>query len=230
MADQLLETLKIEIEALGTKIRELKESNSSSTEDIGAAVEALKTAKKSYADANNGIGIDGQPYQELLTKAQKKAKAKADKEAAAAAAGAAGAAATPTVTAVAVAEGEDGSKEVGLEKGWCGREETVWNDKKRSVLCVFLTPTTIFICCGLMVRFSFDKSSLRLFLIFSLFCIKKRYRMQPMPPRKKRKRLRKRRPRKHINQVVVVMLRMVLQLLRLQRQRQVHLVPWPRQL
>jgi chromosome segregation ATPase len=116
MADQLLETLKMEIEALGTKIRELKETNSS-TEDIGAAVEALKTAKKSYADANNGIGIDGQPYQEQLTKAQKKAKAKAEKEAAAAAAGAA---ATPAVAAVVVAaavEGEDGSKEVGLEKG-----------------------------------------------------------------------------------------------------------------
>ena len=88
-----LEALKVETEALDTKIRELKENNGSA-DDIGAAVEALKTTtKKKYADSNNGIGVDGQRYQEQLTKAQKKAKAKAEKEAAAAAATPAAAAA-----------------------------------------------------------------------------------------------------------------------------------------
>ena len=87
-----LEALKVETEALGTKIRELKENNGSA-DDIGAAIEALKTTKKKYADSNSGIGVDGQRYQEQLTKAQKKAKAKAEKEAAAAAATPAAAAA-----------------------------------------------------------------------------------------------------------------------------------------
>ena len=75
-----LDKIKAEIDTIGNRIRDLK-SSGGSKEDIGAAVEALKTAKKQYADNNNGIGVDGKPYQENLTKAQKKALAKAEKEA-----------------------------------------------------------------------------------------------------------------------------------------------------
>ena len=76
-----LETIKAEIETIGNRIRDLKGSGGSK-EEIGAAVEALNAAKKQYADNNNGIGVDGKPYQENLTKAQKKALAKAQKDAA----------------------------------------------------------------------------------------------------------------------------------------------------
>jgi hypothetical protein len=48
---------------------------------VAVAVASLLDAKKVYAEKNNGIGFDGQPYEEPLTKAQKKAKAKADPEA-----------------------------------------------------------------------------------------------------------------------------------------------------
>eukprot|EP00522_Entomoneis_paludosa_P015533 CAMPEP_0172445112 /NCGR_PEP_ID=MMETSP1065-20121228/5055_1 /TAXON_ID=265537 /ORGANISM="Amphiprora paludosa, Strain CCMP125" /LENGTH=900 /DNA_ID=CAMNT_0013195907 /DNA_START=60 /DNA_END=2762 /DNA_ORIENTATION=+ len=81
-----LAALKTEIDGLGEKIRQAKESGEG---DVGALVQQLLTAKQTYADNNNGLGVDGQPYQPPLTKAQKKAKAKAEKEAAAAAAAAA---------------------------------------------------------------------------------------------------------------------------------------------
>ena len=72
-----LDKIKAEIDTIGNRIRDLK-SSGGSKEDIGAAVEGLKAAKKQYADNNNGIGVDGKPFQENLTKAQKKALAKAE--------------------------------------------------------------------------------------------------------------------------------------------------------
>lgn len=76
-----LEQLKQEIEALGEKIKELK-SSGAEKDSIGSAVSQLLEKKKAYADANNGIGVDGKPYEPPLTSAQKKAKAKAEKVAA----------------------------------------------------------------------------------------------------------------------------------------------------
>lgn len=82
-----LQQLKEDIEALGEKVKELK-SSGADKESISGAVAQLLEKKKAYADSNNGIGVDGKPYEEPLTNAQKKAKAKAEKAAAAAAAAA----------------------------------------------------------------------------------------------------------------------------------------------
>ena len=75
-----LDALKKEIETIGNRIRDLKASNGTK-EDIGAAVNALKEAKKQYAENNNYIGVDGKPYTDHLTKAQKKALAKSQAQA-----------------------------------------------------------------------------------------------------------------------------------------------------
>jgi hypothetical protein len=81
-----LNQLKTDIEALGEKGKELKTSGGDK-DAIGAAVAEMLAKKKEYADNNNGIGFDGNPYEEPLSKAQKKAKAKAEKDADEAAAG-----------------------------------------------------------------------------------------------------------------------------------------------
>jgi hypothetical protein len=75
-----LTQLKSEIEALGEKVKELKTSGGDK-DAIGAAVAEMLALKKEYADNNKGIGIDGNPYEEPLSKAQKKAKLKAEKDA-----------------------------------------------------------------------------------------------------------------------------------------------------
>ena len=76
-----LNQLKTDIEALGEKVKELKTSGGGDQKDaIGAAVAEMLAKKKEYADNNNGIGVDGNPYEEPLSKAQKKAKAKAEKQ------------------------------------------------------------------------------------------------------------------------------------------------------
>jgi hypothetical protein len=90
MAD--LAKLEEEINALGETIKNLKSSadagGDSNKDAIATAVQNLLAAKKAYAENNNGIGVDGKPFETPLTKSQQKAKAKAEK--AAAAAGAAG--------------------------------------------------------------------------------------------------------------------------------------------
>jgi len=77
----LLDKLKEEITALGDKIKSLKSDSPVNKEAVDASVKELLAAKKSYADNNNGIGVDGKPYEEPLTKEQKKAKSKPDKAA-----------------------------------------------------------------------------------------------------------------------------------------------------
>ena len=73
-----LEQLAAEISTLGAKVKELKTANGDA-DAIKSAVAQLLTAKKAYADANNGIGVDGKPYQDgKKSKAEKKAAAKAD--------------------------------------------------------------------------------------------------------------------------------------------------------
>lgn len=82
MAEELLEKLQQEIAALGETVKSLKTADPVDKDAIAAAVASLLEAKKTYAANNDGIGFDGQPYEEPMTKAQKKAKAKADQEAA----------------------------------------------------------------------------------------------------------------------------------------------------
>ncbi len=64
-----LETLKTEIDNIGTQIRDLKSSGGG---DVGSLVAKLNLLKKEYADNNAGIGVDGKPYQAPLSKADKK--------------------------------------------------------------------------------------------------------------------------------------------------------------
>ena len=75
-----LEALKAEITTLGDKIRTLKTASEVDKNAIGATVAALNEAKEKYADNNNGIGVDGKPYEAPMSKADKKAKDKADKQ------------------------------------------------------------------------------------------------------------------------------------------------------
>lgn len=79
MAD--LEKLKVEISEAGETVKALKSAGEVDKDAVGKAVADLLALKKKYADANNGIGVDGKPYEEPLTKAQKKAKEKAEKNA-----------------------------------------------------------------------------------------------------------------------------------------------------
>ena len=79
-----LAKLKEKVDSLSEQIKTLKAAGGDGNKEaIGAAVASLLAAKKEYADNNNGIGVDGKPYEEPLTKAQKKAKAKAEKAASA---------------------------------------------------------------------------------------------------------------------------------------------------
>jgi hypothetical protein len=77
-----LEQLKQQIDAEGEKIKTLKTAVGVVDKDaIGAAVKNLLDLKKQYADNNNGIGVDGKPFEAPMSKAEKKAKEKADKAA-----------------------------------------------------------------------------------------------------------------------------------------------------
>jgi hypothetical protein len=86
MAD--LQQLKVDIDALGEQIKQLKAAASVDKDAVGKVVAELLEKKELYAKENNGVGVDGKPFEEPLTKAQKKAKAKAEKDAASAGAGA----------------------------------------------------------------------------------------------------------------------------------------------
>jgi uncharacterized protein YoaH (UPF0181 family) len=54
-----LEELRSKVSALGERVKELKASGSASQEAISAAVAELLDAKKTFAENNNGIGVDG---------------------------------------------------------------------------------------------------------------------------------------------------------------------------
>lgn len=82
-----LEELKARISTLGESIKQLKSSSEPDKDAIATAVNALLDAKRTYAKNNGGIGVDGKPFEEPMTKAQKKAAEKAKKAAAAAAGG-----------------------------------------------------------------------------------------------------------------------------------------------
>lgn len=73
-----LEGLSVEISQLGESIKTLKSSNADAAV-IKEKVDLLLAAKRSYAEKNNGIGVDGKPFVEKMTKSQKKAAAAAQK-------------------------------------------------------------------------------------------------------------------------------------------------------
>ena len=57
-----LDELKGEILTIGETIKALKSTTPIDKDAIGAAVTSLLAAKQLYADHNNGIGVDGQPF------------------------------------------------------------------------------------------------------------------------------------------------------------------------
>lgn len=81
-----LSELATRISNLGESIKILKSSSSEQPDPdaITAAVTALLDAKRLYAQNNGGVGVDGKPWEEPLTKSQKK---KLEKEKKAMAAG-----------------------------------------------------------------------------------------------------------------------------------------------
>ena len=88
MSSVNLEELRAKVQTIADKITELKKANPVDKDAIGASVKELLDAKRTFAENNNGIGIDGKPWEEPMSKADKKKKAKAEKAAAAAAAAA----------------------------------------------------------------------------------------------------------------------------------------------
>lgn len=78
MTANLLDELRGQVDSLAEKITELKKANPVDKDAIAASVKDLLDAKRTFAQNNNGIGVDGNPWEEPLTKAQKKAKAKAE--------------------------------------------------------------------------------------------------------------------------------------------------------
>jgi hypothetical protein len=83
-----LAELATRISTLGETIKSLKSSSEQPDADaISAAVAALLDAKRLYAANNGGKGVDGKPWEEPLTKSQKKKLEKEKKAAEAVAAG-----------------------------------------------------------------------------------------------------------------------------------------------
>ena len=76
-----LEDLKKVIHSLAESIKSLKSSGSSSPTDkdaISASVSALLNAKRTYAAANGGIDVEGKPWEEPMSKSEKKRLEKAE--------------------------------------------------------------------------------------------------------------------------------------------------------
>ena len=71
-----LDELKSQVETIAQKIIDLKKCNPVNKDAITTSVKELLDAKRLYAQSNNGIGVDGKPWEEPMTKSQKKAKAK----------------------------------------------------------------------------------------------------------------------------------------------------------
>jgi hypothetical protein len=78
--EEMLET----VNALAQKVTDLKKTVPVDKDAIGKTVKELLDAKRSYAENNNGIGVDGKPWEEPMSKSEKKKKEKAEKAAKAA--------------------------------------------------------------------------------------------------------------------------------------------------
>jgi hypothetical protein len=72
-----LEELRANVEAIAASIIALKKAEPVNKEAIATAVKDLLDAKRTFADNNNGIGVDGKPFEEPMSKSDKK---KADKK------------------------------------------------------------------------------------------------------------------------------------------------------
>lgn len=83
-----LESLREQITSLGEQIKSIKAATPVDKDALTALLPKLLQAKQDFANANNGLDVDGNPYQPPMTKAEKKKKAKEEKAKAAAAAAA----------------------------------------------------------------------------------------------------------------------------------------------
>lgn len=78
-----LNSLRDEISSIGMKIKELKNmavKELTVTDEIGKNVQELLAKKQLYAQHNNGIGPDGEPFAKKVTKAEKKKQAQGGKQ------------------------------------------------------------------------------------------------------------------------------------------------------
>jgi hypothetical protein len=78
--EEMLET----VNTLAQTVTDLKKAVPVDKDAIGKTVKELLDAKRSYAENNNGIGVDGKPWEEPMSKSEKKKKEKAEKAAKAA--------------------------------------------------------------------------------------------------------------------------------------------------
>jgi hypothetical protein len=67
-----LDDWRTKVEACAEQVKTLKTTDGVEKEAVGAAVTALLDAKRSFAKLNKGIGIDGKPFEEPMSKADKK--------------------------------------------------------------------------------------------------------------------------------------------------------------
>ena len=74
-----LEDISTQITNLAEQIRTIKQSSTPDKEALKSHITQLQTLKKDYASLNNGIGIDGLPFVEPLSKSEKNKKEKKDK-------------------------------------------------------------------------------------------------------------------------------------------------------
>lgn len=82
-----LDDLRTRINQLGESIKQLKSSAEPDKDAITAAVNALLDAKRTFANNNGGIGVDGNKWEEPMSKKDKKKAEKAVKAAAGATGG-----------------------------------------------------------------------------------------------------------------------------------------------
>ena len=82
-----LDDLRTRINQLGESIKQLKSSAEPDKDAITAAVNALLDAKRTFANNNGGIGVDGNKWGEPMSKKDKKKAEKAVKAAAGATGG-----------------------------------------------------------------------------------------------------------------------------------------------
>ena len=63
-----LDELKARIAALGESIKTLKSSSEPDKDAVSTAVANLLDAKRAFAKNNGGVGVDGKPWEEPMTK------------------------------------------------------------------------------------------------------------------------------------------------------------------
>ena len=76
-----LDALRTRITALGETIKSLKSSSEPDKDAIASAVADLLEAKRTFANNNGGIGVDGKKFEEPMSKKDKKKAEKAAKQA-----------------------------------------------------------------------------------------------------------------------------------------------------